>query len=96
MRWQKPKVLKYAAGYNEAQRLVYLMFAVAERRQIWVERRQERARYTVLGEGSFWLPYYIYFVPKRKCNDPEAYFQVSFLSFVRVKNFRFGRRAEGN
>ena len=27
---------------------VYLMFAVTERRQIWVEQRQERARYTVL------------------------------------------------
>lgn len=38
--------------------------------QIWVERRQERARYTVLGEGSFWLPYYIILEPKRKCNVP--------------------------
>ena len=27
---------------------IYLMFAVVKRRQIWVERRQERARYTLL------------------------------------------------
>ena len=58
---------------------VYLMFAKIPLKsisfwQIWVERRQERARYTVLYEGSFWLPYFIILLPKRKCNDPEAYF----------------------
>jgi len=31
----------------------YEMFAVAKRRQIWAERHQERARYTVLGEDDF-------------------------------------------
>ena len=28
------------------------MFVVVKRRQIWVERRHERARYTVLGEPN--------------------------------------------